>query len=210
MSKTKILLIGLGVLVGTFGIGYLVATRILFPPLPQPVSGIVVPSLNGVVLAEADRRLRPLGLQRAPDVIEVAHPSQPPGIIVAQSPLPGQQLRQGGIVHVAVSGGLPRVRVPNVVGFDVERATHVLSQLGLAVDQRSELNERPLGTVLRIIPEPGQRQPVPARVTLVVSAGPPPAPPKDTTAPAAPVLPRPTVPADSNNVPDSLTFGTGG
>ncbi len=209
MSKKKIFLIGLGVLVATFGLGYLVATRILFPPLPKPVSGIVVPSLQGVVVAEADRRLGPLGLKRAPDVIEVAHPTQPPGIIVAQSPLPGQQLRAGSVVRVAVSGGLPRVRVPNVVGFDVERATNVLSQLGLAVDQRSELNERPIGTVLRIIPEPGQRQPVPARVTLVVSAGPPPTPPKD-TATAAPPPPRPTVPADSIPAPDSLTFGTGG
>ena len=53
MSKKKILLIGLGVLLVTFGLGYVVATRILFPPLPKPVSGIVVPPLNGVVLAEA-------------------------------------------------------------------------------------------------------------------------------------------------------------
>jgi serine/threonine-protein kinase len=205
--KKKIFLIALGVLVATFGISYLVATRILFPPLPEPEKGIVVPNLSGVLLAEADRRLEPLRLTRGREVIEVAHPSKPPGIVIAQSPLPGQQLREGGTVQVAVSGGLPRVRVPNVVGFDVERATNVLAQLGLSADQRSELNERPIGTVLRIIPEPGQAQPVPARVTLVVSAGPPPRPPKDSTpAPAPAPAPAP----DTTASPDSLAFRSGG
>ncbi len=174
-------LIGAGVLVATFGIGYVVATRILFPPLPEPENGIAVPDLRGVVVAEASARLEPLGLRRG-DQIPIAHPNQPPGIIIAQSPLPGQQLRQGDSVTVAVSSGLPRVQIPNVVGFDVERATTVLTQMGLEADQRSELNERPLGTVLRIIPEPGQRQPVPSRVLLIVSAGPPPARPTDANA----------------------------
>jgi beta-lactam-binding protein with PASTA domain len=177
----KIVLVGAGVLVGTFGIGYVVATRIMFPPLPEPENGIAVPDLRGVVVAEASARLEPLGLRRG-DQIPIAHPNQPPGIIVAQSPLPGQQLRQGDVVTVAVSSGLPRVQIPNVIGFDVERATTVLTQMGLEADQRSELNERPLGTVLRIIPEPGERHPVPSRVLLIVSAGPPPPPPAGTNA----------------------------
>ncbi len=182
MNAKKFTLIGLGVLVGTFGIGYLAATRILFPPLPEPENGIAVPDLTGVVISEANSRLEPLDL-RLGEEIRIAHPDQPPGIIVAQSPLPGQQLRNGGAVMLAVSGGLPRVRVPNVVGFDVERATTVLSQLGFTADQRSELNERPIGTVLRIQPAAGEPQPVPSSVLLIVSAGPPATPPADSTAP---------------------------
>jgi eukaryotic-like serine/threonine-protein kinase len=176
----KPLLISLALLLVTFGIGYAVATRILFPPLPEPENGIVVPDLAGTLATEANRDLRPLGLQRG-EAIEFAHPSKPPGIIIGQSPLPGQQLRRNGIVRVAVSSGLPRVQVPDVIGFDVARATNVLSQLGLTAAQRTEVNERPAGTVLRIEPEPGQSQPVPARVLLIVSAGPPPAPPADST-----------------------------
>lgn len=191
MKAGKLALIGAGVLVGTFGLGYLVATRILFPPLPAPENGIVVPDVRGVVVAEATARLQPLGLRRG-DEIRMAHPNQPPGIIVAQSPLPGQQLREGGVVTVGVSGGLPRAQVPNVIGFDVEAATAALSQMGLEADQRSEPNDRPIGTVLRIIPEPGTRQPVPSRVLLIVSAGPPPKPAEpaaaDSTAPADTLL----------------------
>lgn len=188
MKKTKIALIGVGVLAGTFALGYLVATRILFPPLPEPENGIAVPDLHGVVITDLNARIQPLGL-RSGEEIRVAHPNQPPGIIIAQSPLPGQQLRTGGVVTVAISSGLPRVEVPNVVGFDVERATAVLSQMGLSADQRPEVNERPIGTVLRVVPQPGQKQPVPSRVLLIVSAGPPAAPP----------------PTDSTVRPDSLT-----
>jgi serine/threonine-protein kinase len=191
LKASKLALIGVAVLVGTFGMGYLIATRILFPPLPEPENGIVVPDLRGVVVTEATNRLEPLGLRRG-DEIRIAHPNQPPGMIVAQSPLPGQQLRHGGVVTVAVSSGLPRVQVPNVIGFDVERATAVLSQMGLEADQRSEQNERPIGTVLRIIPAPGERQPVPSRVLLIVSAGPPPAPPS-APAPADTAVPSDTL-----------------
>jgi beta-lactam-binding protein with PASTA domain len=173
----------LGVLLLTFGIGYLVAARILFPPLPTPKDGIIVPNLSGVAVEEAPRHLRPLGLDVA-EVTELAHPTQAAGLIIAQSPLPGQQLRSGGKVRLAVSGGSPRVQIPDVVGFEVARATALLAQLGLSAEQRTEQNERAAGTVIRIVPEPGQSQPVPGRVLLVVSTGPPPPPPKppaDTT-----------------------------
>ena len=178
----KKIAIAFGVLLLTFVIGYAVAARVLFPPLPEPVDGIMVPDLTGLIVEEADRKLQPLGLVRG-GVVEIAHPSQPPGIVVAQSPLPGQQLRNGGTVRVAVSGGLPRVQVPNVIGFDAARATTVLTQLGLTAEQRTELSDRPAGTVLRVVPEPGQMQPLPGRVLLIVSLGPPAAPPPDTTMP---------------------------
>ena len=175
--------IALALLLGTFGIGFLVATRIFFPPLPEPENGIVVPRLSGQLIDAAARQLQPLGLIADRNVVHVAHAGQPPGIIVAQSPLPGQQLRQGGVVRFAVSGGLPGVRVPNVVGFDVARALAVLSQLGLSAEQVMQENVRPAGTVISISPEAGQRQPIPARVRLIVSSGPPPAPPDSTAVP---------------------------
>ena len=171
--------IALGILLLTFGIGYLVAVRLLFPPLPEPEVGIAVPDVRGQRVWAADRQLRPLGLV-AGDITELAHPTESPGIIIAQSPLPGQQLRSGGTVRFAVSAGAPRAQVPNVTGFDVARALAVLSQLGFSADQRREQSERPAGTVLRTVPAPGQRQRVPARVLIVVSSGPPP-PPADTT-----------------------------
>lgn len=86
--------------------GYLVATRILFPPLPEPENGIVVPSLGGLTLAEAQARLRAVDL-RVTETLEVPS-AQPTGTVVAQDPLPGQQLRDLGAVRIGIAIPLPR------------------------------------------------------------------------------------------------------
>ena len=96
----------LGVTVMMFVIGYFVAVRVLFPPLPEPENGIAVPSVKGQTVEQAQQTLRALGL-RLTEVTEIEHESEPIGVITAQSPLPGQQLREMGVVRVAISAGLP-------------------------------------------------------------------------------------------------------
>ncbi len=181
----RILGIGVGLAFVTFVIGYVLAVRVLFPPLPEPADGIAVPNVVGLTVPNAEAELNRVGL-RVTEVIELAHPTQPPGIISAQHPLPGQQLRTAGVVQLAVSSGLPRVAVPNVVGLTVERALAVLGNVGLQADQRSEFSENPAGTVIRVAPAVGTEQPAPGRVLIVVSSGPEPAPPD-------------TVPADTTS-----------
>ena len=90
-----------------FVIGYFIAVRLLFPPLPAPKNGIVVPRLAGMTVEQAEQKLRALGL-RITETIDIVHPTQPRGIIIAQSPLAGQQLRAAGAVQVGVSAGPPR------------------------------------------------------------------------------------------------------
>jgi serine/threonine-protein kinase len=176
----------LGALVVTFAISYVVTVRVLFPPLPEPEAGIVVPSLRGLSVAEAENQLRQLQLRLA-EVSDIAHPSQPAGTIVAQSPLAGQQLRELGSVRVAISAGLPRMPVPNVIGFTAERATNVLAAVGFAVDRQIVENEAAAGTVVRILPAAGNEVQVPGRVVVFVSSGPPPELPADSVADAEPV-----------------------
>src|SRR5687767_4807242 len=102
-----------GILIGTtllmFMIGYFTAVRILFPPLAEPENGIVVPDLAGQTVQAAQRTLRELGL-RVTEVMEIEHPSQREGLVTAQSPLTGQQLREMGAVRLAISAGLPPAR----------------------------------------------------------------------------------------------------
>lgn len=95
----------------TFGAGYLLAVRWLFPPLPEPKNGIVVPKLAGLTVAAAEAELRKLGL-RVSETIEIAHATQPAGIIIAQSPLAGQQLRAAGSVQLGVSAAAVRLPAP--------------------------------------------------------------------------------------------------
>ena len=113
MKRRKLLLIAAATIVALFFAGYFVAVRILFPPLPEPENGIVVPDLTGLTVAQAQDKLRPLGL-RVSEVTDIAAFTQPPGLVIAQSPIAGQQLRELGAVRLAVSAGEPKRVAPPV------------------------------------------------------------------------------------------------
>src|SRR5438105_4394721 len=99
-----------------FGIGYLIAVFIIFPPRAEGRGGVVVPKLTGLDLAAAQRALTAAGLTVG-DTMALPNTVEPPGAIIAQSPLAGQQLQRGGRVRVAVSSGTPRAILPDVTGF---------------------------------------------------------------------------------------------
>jgi serine/threonine-protein kinase len=165
----KAWLIGVPIaLVLPFIIGYFIAVRVIFPPPPMVNPGIVVPDLRGRTAAGAARMLDSLGVG-ALEQSELPHPTAPAGEIIAQSPLPGQQLRDGGVVEVALSAGRPRVLVPDVLGFSADRATAMLQRSGFTVAQTTRESEIAAGRVIAIEPEPGQVLELPANITLVVS-----------------------------------------
>lgn len=160
-----------------FGIGYAVAALALFPPTEEAealAGGIPVPELVGRTTGAAERQLAEVGLGELL-AYELPHPDADAGEIIAQDPLPGQHLRPGAAVRVGVSSGPPRVRVPDVVGFPLERARELLQRLGFEVATVERESEVPTGRVIGIAPEPGTEQGLPATATLVVSIGAPPA-----------------------------------
>jgi eukaryotic-like serine/threonine-protein kinase len=152
-----------------FLIGYFLAVRVLFPPPQASGTGIPVPDLIGRDQAEAQRLVLSAGLGGLQPTV-LPHPSAPSGQIIAQSPLPGQQLRSGAAVQVALSSGRPRVRVPDVIGFGAEGATSMLRRSGFDVIQARQESAGAPGRVVGMDPTPGQVRPLPATVTIVVSA----------------------------------------
>jgi serine/threonine-protein kinase len=153
-----------------FAIGYAVAVLVLFPAPEVVAVGIPVPELVGLRADQAEARLREAGLGGL-EITELPHPDRAAGVVMAQSPLPGQQLRAGAAVRVAVSSGPPRAVVPDIIGFSAERAAELLTRLGFDVLRQDEESEEALGRVLAIQPAPGSERELPATVTLVVSAG---------------------------------------
>ncbi|MGD8279346.1 MAG: PASTA domain-containing protein [Gemmatimonadota bacterium] len=163
----------LAALVVPFGGGYLVATRILFPEPPVVAEGTPVPQLVGHTVPGAEQALATAGLG---GVITTPLPNStvPEGLITAQSPLAGQQLRPGSPVRVAVSSGVPSVTVPDVRGFASERATTLLRGMGFEVTDTVDESDLPAGRVTLVEPEPGSVLDLPAAVRIFVSTGPPP------------------------------------
>lgn len=167
------LALGAALLVVFFGIGWLVATRVLYPPIDAGGDHVAAPDVSGLPVDEARIRLESAGL-RLGEMVDLPHPEAPAGRVVAQTPLAGQGLRPGASVDVGVSAGAPRLRIPDLVGFPGETARRVLEAAGAEVTARQSEDPAPQGRVLAIDPEPGTEHELPLAVTLVVSTGPPP------------------------------------
>ncbi|MEJ2202856.1 MAG: PASTA domain-containing protein [Gemmatimonadota bacterium] len=156
---------------GLFG-GYLVATRIVFPAPPPPDDLVVVPDVRGADVAGGEEALSDLGL----DVVatdSLHHPTAPVGVVLGQSPLPGQMALPGSSVRVTTSLGPQLRRVPDVARVDANRARIVLETSGFLVSMDSVEAELPRGRVVETRPGPDSTLALPAEVHLMVSLGPP-------------------------------------
>lgn len=154
------------------GLGYLIAARLLFPAPTAPGGEKLVelPELVGMETERARERVTSLGLTYEPSS-EVYHAQAAAGLVVAQSPLPGQLARPGAPVRVTVSLGPQRVAVPDVRGLSERQARIIVEQLGFTTAIVSQDAPVRSGQVLRLSPEAGTELAVPAEVELVVSRG---------------------------------------
>ncbi len=152
--------------------GWLIATQLLFPAPPPPHDLVAVPDVRDLGLATARERLRGAGLDLGV-VDSLRHPSVERGLILGQSPLPGQLAEPGSGVRVTRSLG-PQLRaVPDVRHVDADRARIVLETSGFVVAVDSVDSEIPRGRVVETTPEPERTVALPAEIRLQVSRGPP-------------------------------------
>ena len=161
-----------GLVLGGWLVGYLLATRVLFPAPPPPRDLIEVPDVRGVGLESAREQLQAAGLTLG-GVDSLLHPSVPAEVILGQSPLPGQVARPSTEVRVTISMGPQRRSVPDVTGLDVGRARIVLETSGFLVRTDTSESEEPRGRIIEVRPAPGQQVVLPGEVRLLVSTGPP-------------------------------------
>jgi serine/threonine-protein kinase len=154
------------------GLGYLIAARWLFPAPTAPGGEKLVelPELVGMESDRARERVADLGLTYEANS-EVYHAKAAAGLVLAQSPLPGQLARPGAPVRVTVSLGPQRVTVPDVRGLSERQARIIIEQLGFTTTIVSQDAPVRTGQVLRTSPAAGTELAVPAEVELVVSRG---------------------------------------
>ena len=160
----------LGVAAVMFGVGYLLAALLFFRGGGAHV--VTVPDLRGQPEAEARRVLDRLDLEMERGSALV-HPEVPVGSVLAQSPLPGQEVPPGSVVRVTLSAGRDRVSVPDVTRFAAAQALDLLMRSGFEVQVDTVPHERARGRVVATEPAAGTPVELPARLRLVVSAGPP-------------------------------------
>ena len=169
-GKVALGVVGLA-FVGWF-VGYMIATRVVFPAPPPPGDMFEVPDLSGVDVETARERLAGASLELG-DVDSIAHPTVPDARVVRQSPLPGQAALPGSAVSVTLSLGPQTRSVPDVLGLAASQAMIVLEAGGFVVRADSVESEEPRGRVVAITPGPDRVVSLPAEVRIRISTGPP-------------------------------------
>ena len=133
----------------------------------RPVS---VPFVEGMVEALAVRRIVDAELQ--PRVVHQASFDVAETKVIRQDPPAGERIDRGNRVTIYVSTGKPKVRVPDVVGRNVDDATNALRRARLKVRTGDVYSTRPVGEVTAQAPRAGRRIVVGSSVRINVSQGP--------------------------------------
>jgi eukaryotic-like serine/threonine-protein kinase len=166
----RFLLGGMVVALLAFGFGFIVSSMLWFRGAASEV--IALPDLRGQTEESARATLRRIGvgLELGP---ALENPEVEAGRILAQSPLPGEEVSPGAEVRVVMSAGPETRVVPDVRTLRGTQAREQLTRHGFEAVVEERTDDAPAGRILDIIPSPGSRVALPATVRLVVSTGPP-------------------------------------
>jgi len=96
----------------------------------------------------------------------------PEGLVISQTPAPGEKASKGSTVQIVISTGPDSVTVPNVEGQDQSSATEELEDAGFEVQVEEQATDDPLqdGIVLDQDPEPESQAPPGSIVTITVGS----------------------------------------
>jgi serine/threonine-protein kinase len=134
---------------------------------------VAVPDLIGLTESEAQQRLDGAGLIVGEKKVRRTD-RVPPGEVVDQDPVAGNQIQAGGAVDIWVSAAPRLIEVPPLAGLTVEEAQAALEEAGLVLGEQAPQNDQdvPEGQIISQDPPAGEEVPKDTPVDVVVSAGP--------------------------------------
>ena len=148
------------------GIGFFALRGSLF----APAATIVVPDFAGKSSTQAQQKLAELGLQ-AKISSEVSE-NVPQDRVLRQDPAAGTKVAKDAVVGLVVSGGRPRVAVPDIAGYSVVDAQHALASAKLKAKVTGVFSAAvPQGQVISVVPNAGASVVEGSTVSLTVSKG---------------------------------------
>jgi len=156
-----------------FATGLLIFNNLVMPRLVHGPRATRVPDLANLTLEQAERTLRPLGLQlsRAGERFD---PAVPRGFILSQDPPPDVPVRGRRRVMVVVSLGEEFSSVPALFGESVRGAQLLIDRAGLRAGGTTRAPFEDVGEGLVVGSDPPAESVLPREtaVSLLVSTGP--------------------------------------
>ncbi len=139
--------------------------------VPQGVSTVVVPGVDGLSEAEARRQLQDLGFRVTP--IAEASDTVAAGLVIRTEPAAGESVAEDSFITTYISAGPTPEIVPTVEGSTQQRAVELLDGQGFAIEiLTAKDNDVEAGLVIRQTPPGGSEAAPGATVQIVVSEGP--------------------------------------
>jgi beta-lactam-binding protein with PASTA domain/serine/threonine protein kinase len=136
----------------------------------SPAQQVVMPKLQGQMASTAQKQLLELGLQSK--VTNEDNSTVPVDRVIRQDPAPGTHVGKNDVVTLVVSGGLPRVAVPDIKDYSLDDAIRSLTSNKLkykVVEAFS--NNVPAKQLIDVNPPPGTSLRQSSTVVLTVSKG---------------------------------------
>ncbi|MFI5778454.1 Stk1 family PASTA domain-containing Ser/Thr kinase [Nocardia sp. NPDC051570] len=131
---------------------------------------VPVPQLAQLTQDQADQILKAAGLQLDPQVQQNWSSVQDKNKVIAQTPLPTARIDAGSKVTITLGKGPEQVRVPDVVGQQIDVAQPNLEQTaGFKVVVQKVPSQRPAGEVLSTDPAGGSNADKGATITVQVA-----------------------------------------
>jgi eukaryotic-like serine/threonine-protein kinase len=135
-----------------------------------PAAAIALPDLHGKSATVAQQQLLGLGLHA--NVTNEDSDSVPQDHVIRQDPPAGTKVAKNAVVALVVSGGLPRVQVPDVKGFTADDAQRRLQEAKLKSKVVAKYdNTVPAGQVIDVSPAIDTSVRQGATIALTVSKG---------------------------------------
>ena len=131
---------------------------------------VAVPDVEGTAERLAVRDIREAGLKEL--IVREPHEEAKVGIVFRQDPPPGDRIERGNFVTIYVSQGLPKTRVPDVVGRSRDDAVAAISDAGLKANVVPVNSLEDVDTVLAVSPKVGTELVEGSTVRVNVSKGP--------------------------------------
>ncbi|MEV0356097.1 Stk1 family PASTA domain-containing Ser/Thr kinase [Nocardia sp. NPDC050697] len=136
---------------------------------PQQVQ---VPRLDGLTQQQAEQELNSKGLRLDPNLRKQPSGDQERDKVIAQEPSAGSRIDVDGAVLVTIGTGPEQVRVPNVVGQDINVAQpNLVDSAGFEIVIQEVQSSKPKGEVVATTPSGGTTAEKGSTVTVQVSSG---------------------------------------
>ncbi|PKN78599.1 MAG: hypothetical protein CVU48_07900 [Candidatus Cloacimonetes bacterium HGW-Cloacimonetes-1] len=162
----------LGIGLGIILVVAFVSSQVIYPILLGRAKDVAVPNLVGMNLAQAKRLANQ---SKVHIVIKDSIWSESVAVegIIEQRPVEGELVKPDGTVYIVISKGSKVVVIPDVLGFDYQRAYLGLRLAGLrsTVIDSIYSDSYPRNTVAKMSPMSGNKIEKDYRIKLVLSKG---------------------------------------